>query len=87
MSRRERADRLKRLLGRDPPSYAARASLRKKIDTLAREHRLLQMDIKKCEESRAGTMSEDDRRVLMEVEESLGSLAARYESGLQGLRR
>ena len=48
LSRRDRASRLRRLLGRDAPSYAARANLTEQLDTLKRDHCLLMNKVERC---------------------------------------
>ena len=87
LSRRERATRLRRLLGRDPPSYLARANLTKQLETLEREEDKLVTEVRRCRRQRNATRDQQEQDVLEEVARGLEDIAHRYREGLRGLRK
>ena len=86
LSRRDRAIRLRRLLGRDAPSYAARANLTKQLDTLKREHCMLMNKVERCRRLRDDARQEQQKVVMEDVAVGLERLARRYENGYNDLR-
>ena len=87
LSRRDRATRLRRLLGREPPSYGARANFTKQLETLAREQDKLENEISRCRRKRDGAREQRDKDILGEVADGLERVRQRYRAGLKGLKK